>query len=337
MTSDHAAALSLLPDVPRRGLLARLQANDPELVEHAQYVLDRAVALRARAAAQGVHFVAWNAPEFPPSLLTIADCPPGLWYRGDLGALSAPSVAVVGSRSGSPLALQTAAQLAADLAAHGVTVVSGLARGVDSAAHHGALRRGRTIAVLGSGLHRIYPREHAPLALEIAERGAVVSELAPDTPPLPFHFPLRNRIISGLSRAVVVIEASEQSGSLITAACALEQGREVMAVPGAVLGGRNKGGHALIRDGASIVECAGDVLSELGWDRGTPTREPAERPSRDPLLARMTPGEPYDLDALVSAVGLDATRLLARLATLELEGRVTRAGGGRFMRTGRTC
>ena len=159
-------------------------------------------------------------------------------------------------------------------AARGVVVVSGLARGVDSAAHRGALTNGRTIAVLGSGLERVYPAEHKGLAEEIAGGGLVLSEHAPDTPPLPFHFPLRNRLISGLSRAVVVIEASDRSGSLITAACALEQGREVMAVPGNVLSGRNRGGHALIRDGATIVECADDIVAELGLSPGSP--EPAD-------------------------------------------------------------
>ena len=338
MSPDHAAALSLLPDVPRLSLIDRLRAGDPELLDRAEQLREQAAALRRRAGCTGVQFVPWDAPDFPPLLLAIPDCPPGLWYRGRLDAVTAPCVAVVGSRAGSPVALQTAAQLAADLAARGVTVVSGLARGVDSAAHQGALRRGRTVAVLGSGLHRIYPREHAPLATDIADRGVVVSEHPPDTPALPFHFPLRNRIISGLSRAVVVIEAAENSGSLITARCALEQGREVMAVPGSVLGGRNSGGHALIRDGARIVETADDVLVELGIAPGIAAASPGTPAgTRDPLLARMTPGQPYDLDALVQAAGMEPVRALARLATLELEGQITRAGGGRFIRTGRTC
>jgi DNA processing protein len=336
MTIDLAVAVSLLPDLPRRGLVARLDAGDPELLEMAERLRGEAAALRATAAAAGVHFVPWDAPEFPVALLAIPDCPPGLWYRGSLDALRVPCVAVVGSRAGSPVAVQTAAQLAAALASRGITIVSGLARGVDSAAHRGALRTGRTVAVLGSGLHRVYPREHAPLVTEIAERGAVVSEHPPDTPPLAFHFPLRNRIISGLSRAVVVIEASEKSGSLITASCALDQGREVMAVPGNVLGGRNAGGHALIRDGARIVETADDVLAELGLapEPGRTARTVAAAATADPLLARMTPGQPYDLDALVEAAGLEPVRVLARLAALELEGQVGRVGGGRFIRTG---
>src|SRR5436190_1073263 len=159
-------------------------------------------------------------------------------------------------------------RLARDLAACGLVVVSGLARGVDSAAHRGALAdAGVTVAVLGSGVDVMYPPEHGSLAKEIDKAGAVVSELVPGTPPQSWFFPLRNRIISGLSRAVVVIEAGEKSGSLITARCALEQGRDVLAVPGNVLSGRNRGAHGLLRDGAKIVESADDILEELGMAR----------------------------------------------------------------------
>jgi DNA processing protein len=248
-----------------------------------------------------------------------------------------PAVALVGSRAASPAALQTAESLGADLAAAGVVVVSGLARGVDSAAHRGALRTGQTIAVLGSGVDRVYPREHAALALEIARQGLVVSEYPPGTPPLPFHFPMRNRLISGLARAVVVVEANERSGSLITAACALEQGREVMAVPGSVVGGRNRGAHALIRDGARIVECAADVMEELGL--GAPrgrshTASSAERSavSGDAVLSRVPAGEAWDLDGLAAQTGLTGVQLLPRLLEWELCGLVRRLDGGRFVR-----
>ena len=265
--------------------------------------------------------------------------PVALWYRGSLDALDAPAVAVVGSRAASAVALETAERLGEDLAAFGVTVVSGLARGVDSAAHRGALRTGRTIAVLGSGLDRVYPNEHRGLAREISDHGSlVISEFAPGTPPLQFHFPLRNRIISGLSRAVVVIEASENSGSLITAACALEQGRDVMAVPGNVLSGRNRGGHALLRDGAKIVEGADDIVEELGLVSRVPAspEKPStgfgSRSSPDPLLKVMDVGQAYDLDGLASISGVDGVRLLPRLFDLELQGLVRRLAGGRFMR-----
>ena len=183
--------------------------------------------------------------------------------RGAAPLLSLPAVAVVGSRAASPYGLEVAHEFGAGLAESGVIVVSGLARGVDSSAHRGALSRGTTAAVLGSGANVIYPKEHAALAERIAERGVIVSELPPGALPRQYHFPRRNRLISGLSLAVVVVEASTRSGSLQTARLALEQGREVMAVPGNVLGGRNRGCHGLLRDGATLVEKASDILDEL--------------------------------------------------------------------------
>jgi DNA processing protein len=343
MTLDQAVALSLLDNLPRPGLTARLVAADPELLEIAAQFAREAAEAQARADAAGIRVLAWNDARFPVSLLAIPDCPPAIWYRGTLACLDAPCVAIVGSRAASAVAVETAERLGAGLAALGITVVSGLARGVDSSAHRGALHAGRTSAVLGSGVDRIYPAEHAPLAARISEAGLVLSEYAPGVPPMPAHFPLRNRLISGLSRGVVVIEASDRSGSLITAACALEQGRDVMAVPGNVLSGRNKGGHALIRDGATIVECADDIVQALGLEPG-PARGTREEPShgtaavsRDPVLRRMELGRAYDLDALTEASGLDPARLLCRLIDLELEGSVRRVGGGRFMRQERTC
>jgi DNA processing protein len=338
MTTDEAVALSLLTDLPRVGLTDRLHDDDPELLDRARGLLEHARATRSRAERSGIHVVAWNDPRFPAMLGAITDVPPVLWYIGNLTTLDAPAVAVVGSRAATPVALETAARLATDLASRGITVVSGLARGVDSAAHRGALETGRTVAVLGSGLEQIYPREHTALARQIAEHGLVLSEYAPDTPPLPQFFPMRNRIISGISRAVVVIEASEQSGSLITAGCALEQGREVMAVPGNVLSGRNRGGHALIRDGAKIVECADDIVEELGLAQRS---NDAARlgstlcvatTSADSVLKAMDAGLVYDLDELAAGSGLEISRLLPRLMELELAGLVRRAGGGRFVR-----
>jgi len=338
MTLDEAIALSLVPDLPRVGLTERLRAGDPVLLAQASRGRAEARAVRTRAAAEAIDVIAWNDRRFPAALLTTPDMPPALWYRGTLDVFSAPAVAIVGSRAASAVALEIAARLGADLAARGVVVISGLARGVDSAAHRGALGAGRTIAVLGSGVDRVYPREHAALARDIARQGLVVSEYPPGTAPLAFHFPMRNRLISGLSRAVVVVEASEQSGSLITAACALEQGREVMAVPGNVLSGRNRGAHALIRDGAKIVECADDIVEELGWRHPDPegaagaSTDTAATTSRDPLLQLMRAGEPYDLDALSVSAGVDGVRLLPRLLELELRGLVRRLEGGRFMR-----
>jgi DNA processing protein len=217
-------------------------------------------------------------------------------------------------------------------------VVSGLARGVDAAGHTGCLDAGgRTIAVTGCGLDTVYPRENTQLARRIADNGLLLSELGPGAAPLPEHFPLRNRIISGISLAVVVVEASEKSGSLITAGCALRQGRDVMAVPGSVLSGRNRGSHALLKDGAKIVETADDILEDLGWNVSASTRSKGHRaPSRalntDPLLSKMDVGEVYRLDDLVEATGTPAARLLPRLMELELLGYIEAPGGGRFVR-----
>ena len=340
MTLDQAVALSLLTDdLPKPGLTARLLSGDPELLELAAPRIAEAQDVRRRANDAGMRALAWNEPAFPALLAAISDCPPVLWCRGELSSLNAPMVAIVGSRAATTVAVDTAARLAADLAARGITVVSGLARGVDSAAHRGALSQGRTVAVLGSGLDRVYPHEHTGLAGQIAEAGLVVSEYPPGTAPLPHHFPLRNRVISGLSLAVVVIEASEKSGSLITARCALDQGREVMAVPGNVLSGRNRGGHALLKDGAKIVETADDIVEGLGWDpaparSGNPEgSSSATAASADPVLRAMAADQAYDLDALASCSGLDARRLLPRLIELELAGLVRRQGGGRFVRS----
>lgn len=346
MTNDLAAALSLMDGLSRVGLTDRLRQADPELLDRAARGRPDADRVIQRAARLGIGFVGWNDPAFPPQLLQLTDAPPGLWYRGDIARLAATRiVAIVGARAASAVSLEAAAQIAAGLSAHGVLVVSGLARGVDSAAHTGALRRGgRTAAVLGSGLARIYPSEHTLLAEEVVQNGVVVSEYGPEVPPLPFHFPARNRIISGLSSAVVVVEASEKSGSLITATCALEQGRGVFVVPGCVLSGRNRGSHALLRDGAALAESADDVLAELGWAVAPPPGQSAPQsegtgaaPSGTGLLATMEAGSIYELDELASETGIDAGSLLSELTRLELDGSVRRLEGSRFVRASRTC
>jgi DNA processing protein len=244
----------------------------------------------------------------------------------------------VGSRAASPYALEVARRLGADLARRQITVISGMARGVDSAAHRGALDGGgATIAVFGCGVDVIYPREHAKLAGQICEKGALVSELPPGVMPLRYHFPKRNRIISGLALAVVIVEAAEESGSLITAKCALEQGREVLAVPGNILGGRNCGAHRLLRDGAKLVESADDIIEELNL--GIVQKESKRSPSasQDPVLRCMTEGELYDLDDLSDRSGIDRVRLLPRLLELELGGALRRVEGGRFVRFRGPC
>lgn len=282
-----------------------------------------------------------DSPAYPPRLRDIPDPPSQLWLRGQRQALDGHAVAVVGSRRASPGALETARRLASGLAGVGLTIVSGLARGCDAAAHRGALDAGgRTVAVLGSGLDVIYPPEHAGLADEIAGRGAIVSELPPGSPPLPHHFRQRNRLISGVSLGVVVIEANERSGSLITAGYALAQGREVMVVPGTVHAGRNRGGHLLIRDGAALVENAEDVLAVLLHAMPPPpaaaaNAEAADEDSGagDPVIAALDPDDPQDFDQLSARLPLSTDQLLARLAELELSGQVRRVAGGRFLRS----
>jgi DNA processing protein len=282
---------------------------------------------------------------YPTALAAIDDPPDTLWISGHVEALRSVCVAIVGSRAASAYGLEVARRLGADLARRQVTVVSGLARGVDSAAHRGALEGGgRTIAVFGCGVDVIYPGEHRELAQEVRGRGALVSEFPPGTPPLKGHFPQRNRIISGLSLAIVIVEAAERSGSLITARLALEQGRAVLAVPGNVLGGRNFGSHALLKDGAKLVESADDILEELpAWAPWPDALRPGppgaahesrrrDSASKDPVLRSMDEGETYDLDEIAERSGVDRMKLLPRLIELELAGALRRAAGGRFFR-----
>jgi DNA processing protein len=294
----------------------------------------RADAALAESRGAGMEAIAWFDPRYPALLNCVADPPPVLWTRGSTAVLGQPAVAIVGSRAATTYALDVGARLGGELAERGVIVISGLARGVDSAAHRGSLDAGGpTIAVLGSGLDKVYPPEHEDLAQTIAENGVVVSELGPGAVPLPENFPLRNRIISGISLAVVVVEASEKSGSLITARCASEQGRDVMAVPGSVLSGRNRGSHSLLKDGAKVVETADDILEELGWPAARAAVKPAKLLNPDPLLAQMEAGEVYRLEELVETTGTAASKLLPRLMDLELQGHVAAVGGGRFART----
>jgi len=253
MDLQRAVALTTLPGISRPKAAAVFKAltdqsggrpvsladvidacrADGDACAVATQAMETASALLAAAAARGISAVPIGAPEYPPLLRTIVDPPPVLWVKGESGMLTRPAVAVIGSRAATPYALEVARRLAGEVAERGLTIVSGLARGADAAAHRGCLDAGgRTIAVLGSGPDVIYPAEHRDLALTISKQGALVSELGPGAPPLPEHFPMRNRLISGISLAVVVVEASEKSGSLITARCALEQGRDVMAVPG---------------------------------------------------------------------------------------------------------
>ena len=351
MDLETAVAISMLPVSRTRAsaLFKDLRQRDPAVTadavlealhpgsasgETVQAAMRAARAAIASASAVGMQPIAWFEPGFPPLLNCISDPPPVLWAHGQMDALQRPAVAIVGSRAATHYALDVAARLAAELAERGVAVVSGLARGVDSAAHRGALGApGPTISVLGSGVDRIYPAEHRGLAASIRKDGLLLSELGPGGPPLPEHFPLRNRIISGISLAVVVVEANENSGSLITARYAMEQGRDVMAVPGSVLSGRNRGSHSLLKDGAKVVETADDILEELGWPSArAAVSECRKSLNNDNLLTKMDVGETYALDELVLATGILPARLLTRLMELELAGQVAAAPGGRFAR-----
>jgi DNA processing protein len=274
---------------------------------------------------------------FPPLLRHIPDPPMALYVTGSWEVLSRRAVAVVGARRCTRPGAAMAHSLGCDLARAGVVVVSGLARGIDAAAHRGALSAGVTVAVLGGGLARIYPASHRGLAAEILRTGgAMVSELPPHEGPRKHHFPERNRLISGLSLGVVVVEAGERSGSLITARLALEQGREVLAVPGSVTNPVARGCHRLLRDGAALVECTADVLNAVGVappgpDRGSAVA-PTSRELAQVLAAIAADVTPFD--AVVAASGLGAEACAAHLVTLELHGFVEQTPGGYIRRPG---
>ena len=311
--------------------------SDPSSV--AAKAREDAARLLQAARDAGIEPVRWDDERYPPLLRTIVDPPPVLWVRGVTAVLARPAVAIVGSRAATPYALEVASRLAGELAERRMLVVSGLARGADGAAHRGCLAAGgASVAVLGSGPDLIYPPEHRELAASLCIDGAVVSELGPGAPPLPEHFPQRNRLISGISLAVVVVEANEKSGSLITARCALDQNRDVMAVPGSVLGGRNRGSHALLKDGATVVETADDILEELGWPAlrsATGLGLSSNSLTADPLLGRLSAGDVYDLDEMSAALGVPGSKLLARLTEWEMRGLVVRVAGGRYALAGR--
>jgi len=289
----------------------------------------------------GHHLLVWSDADYPPLLREIADPPVLLHVMGNRQVLSSPQVAIVGSRNPSPMGRENAQAFARSLAGAGLTITSGLALGVDGAAHRAALAAGgMTIAVTGTGLDRVYPARHRDLAHEIVERGALVSEFALGTPPLPENFPIRNRIISGLSLGTVVVEAALQSGSLITARLATEQGREVFAIPGSIHSPLARGCHRLIRQGAKLVETAQDILEELAPlvnftqteaaapAGGTQASGPPDRKARQILTA--FGHDTASIDQLVTRSGLTADVVSSILLQLELAGLVAPCGDGRY-------
>ena len=283
--------------------------------------------------------------EYPTLLRESPDPPPVLFVRGrPLGNAPDAAVAIVGSRRPTRAGLEAARALAGGLAREGVDVVSGFARGIDGAAHGQRWRTGRTTAVLGSGIDVIYPSEHGPLSAEVVRSGALVSEFPMGTGPKPHHFPVRNRVIAGVVPLVVVVEAAQRSGSLITARHAADYGRDVAAVPGTILADHAAGSNALLKDGAILVRSVADVLEEL---RGFVSSRAGGRPSREAVdedempalgadarlvLGVLDPQEPLDADALVAATGLDAARLSAALVLLELDGLAEPLPGATFVR-----
>ncbi|WP_260958300.1 DNA-processing protein DprA [Pseudomonas citri] len=295
-------------------------------------VRDGAVHAMAWLKAPAQHLLMWDQPDYPALLAQISDAPPLLFVAGDAGILEKPQLAMVGSRRASRPGMDTAAAFSRSLAGAGFVITSGLALGIDAAAHQAALDvGGQTIGVLGTGLEKFYPQRNRRLAdAMIAQGSAVVSEFPLDTPPHASNFPRRNRIISGLSLGVLVVEASVASGSLITARLAAEQGREVYAIPGSIHHPGARGCHQLIRDGAALVETVEHILEALrGWQRLPLASEPV--PATHPLL-RLLHAAPLSSEALAEASGWGLSKVLAALTELEMEGRATCDNGRWFAR-----
>jgi DNA processing protein len=272
--------------------------------------------------------------DYPPLLREIIDPPLALFFRGDLSIAKQPAVAMVGSRRASPYAINAATELARQLVSAGVTIVSGLARGVDGASHQSALDAGgATIAVLGTGIDVVYPKSHKRLFRAIEERGLIVSEFAPGTPPLAPHFPIRNRVISGLTLGTVIVEATSRSGSLITARTAAEQNREVFAVPGSIFSRGSEGTHRLIQYGAKLVHDANDVLEELPGNLRVAKSGDAEpdSPLRE-VLALFAREEATHVDAAAKSLGRPVEALSQPLLQLELDGWLRALPGSRYVR-----
>jgi DNA processing protein len=334
LMAEHGGAAAALEALPELAAEAGAKGYAPCGIEAAE-------AEWAAAAAAAAVPLFLGAADYPAALAGIADAPPFLWALGDPGFASAPMVALVGARNASALGVRMATRLAKGLGEEGYVVVSGLARGIDAAAHRAALDSG-TVAVHAGGVDDLYPPENAGLAAEIAAMGLRLSEMPMGLSPQATHFPRRNRIVAGLARAVVVVEGAERSGSLITARCALEQGREVMAVPGNPLDARAGGCNALIREGATLVRSAADIVEALGSAVRAPAPPPVAGPDpadeahlpeglHDRLLALMGP-VPVAEDLLIRETGAPAAAVAAALLDLELAGEAARHAGGMVSR-----
>ena len=338
---------SALREIGTDKLAHALQSPPPTLAAQLQATLDWLNAADDRSV------VALGEPGYPAPLLDIEDPPLMLYMLGSLAKpaqsatnIIAKSLSIVGSRNPTPQGESNARAFAKAFGNAGICVVSGLALGIDGAAHEGALEGGgQTIAVVGTGLDRVYPQKHLALAHRIASQGMILSEFALGMPPLTANFPRRNRLISGLSRGTLVVEAALKSGSLITARLASEQGKDVFAIPGSIHSPQSRGCHALIKQGAKLVELAQDVLEEFHWastssssgGAGPDSHGDAQRAPADPALRSLLLALGYDavsLDALQARTGLDTPRLQSRLLELELAGQIARLPGGLFQRLG---
>jgi DNA processing protein len=354
LTGDHVQALA----AQAGGDLERL--CEPEVLARvdlppaAREFLERADEAAVRAdlewlRASGARLLLWGEDDYPQQLAAIPGSPAGLYVIGDVAVLQAPQLAMVGARSASPLGRAIAGELAEALAQAGLTITSGLAVGIDAASHEGALAAGgRTVAVLGTGLDRVYPPENAGLAERIRPAGALVSEFPPGTGPQRQNFPRRNRVISGLALGTLVVEAAHGSGSLITAQRAADQGREVFAVPGSIRSPLSWGCHRLLRDGAHLVEEPADVLSNLRFSHkvqrlaladghgsdgcGIPPGGGAPLDKEYEMLLDALGFEPATIDTLVARSGLSGESIASMLLILELEGRIAPYPGGLYGR-----
>jgi DNA processing protein len=331
LMAEHGSAAAALDALPQVAKAAGVDTYTPFTPEQAQAEIEL-------ARGKGARMLCFGTEAYPPSLAAISDAPPVLWCMGGRKPLAQPMVALVGARNASSLGTRMARMLAEGLGLAGYTIVSGLARGIDTAAHQASLKNG-TIAVMGGGVDVIYPAENAVLAAAISDQGLRLSEQPMGTYPQARHFPPRNRIISGLSMAVIVVEAAEKSGTLITVKDALEQGREVMAVPGHPVDGRAGGCNRLIREGATLIRNVEDVLDMLDRLRSVP---PVPRPDAAPLaqpaapdaasvtaaILRLLGPTPIHEDIVIRDMGLSAAIISPALVALELDGAVQRHPGG---------
>jgi len=277
--------------------------------------------------------IAWDDPDYPQALLELGFAPPVLYFVGRREFLNRPALAIVGSRNATAQGRDNAQAFAQALADAGLTIVSGLALGIDAAAHRGGLAgSGGTLAVVGTGPDRVYPARHRDLAHAIVAHGGMLSEFPPGTPPAAWNFPRRNRLISGLARGVLVVEAALSSGSLVTARYAGEQGREVFAIPGSIHSPLSKGCHKLIREGAKLVETAQDILVELGLAAPAADAPASSARTPDGPLLTALGDDPVGLDTLIERTGMTAETLLAELTELEIAGAVSPVAGGRWQR-----